>query len=448
MLRYLAVLMLLASVAIAGDVKLDITATTNQTANVKMLFKDAEGDYPDTSTVSWETGATVHSGDFDTGIAAAVANADSGGINLSWTAATGHEQYRLDFNPNDEGWATVAFIHADSTTYGHDVGGSQAPRRGEIEYRIRSFTEDSGDTTWSAVVMATDVFYNQAKRVYSKFHASNGTTIIESTEGSALYVSYPVPDETPPGAPTGLAATPGDGSVALDWNDNGESDLDDYTVYRGTVSGTRPLLQAGVAASNYTDNTAVNGTEYFYSVTATDNSANESGHSSEVSATPAASGGGTYAVASGGVYIKENTDASNVKIVIYDDAGDYLAESPSTAIGADGEYMAVSWPSGPTLVSGDAYYLCVIADGTVQIGTINGDLVRYSSDGTYASPPSTHPTSYKNSGHVAAYVQNSSSDLLLGFTGTTVANTTTVIDDGDIIGNDDLDMPEHTVPTL
>lgn len=96
-------------------------------------------------------------------------------------------------------------------------------------------------------------------------------------------------DTTPPAAPTGLAAVAGDGSVSLDWADNGESDLAGYNVYRDTATGG-PYTQiaADVTTSDYVDNTAVNGTTYYYVVTAVDTSSNESAAGAEVAATPQA----------------------------------------------------------------------------------------------------------------------------------------------------------------
>lgn len=97
----------------------------------------------------------------------------------------------------------------------------------------------------------------------------------------------PTVDTVAPAAPTGLLATIGDGSVSLDWNDNVEADFSSYTVYRSTSSGSDYVaLQSGIINSNYVDNAATNGTEYFYVVSALDTSANESDNSSEVSATP------------------------------------------------------------------------------------------------------------------------------------------------------------------
>ncbi|MEZ4655437.1 MAG: endonuclease [Candidatus Eisenbacteria bacterium] len=105
-------------------------------------------------------------------------------------------------------------------------------------------------------------------------------------------------DTTPPGSPTGLVATAGDGSVDLDWADNGESDLAGYNVFRATTAGG-PYSQVNgltVSASAYHDGGLSNGTTYFYVVTAVDLSGNESGNSGEASATPAGGGGGVAGV--------------------------------------------------------------------------------------------------------------------------------------------------------
>lgn len=95
------------------------------------------------------------------------------------------------------------------------------------------------------------------------------------------------PDTTPPEAPTALTATPGDGSVGLDWADNAEPDLASYTVYRSISDGINYTpVATGVSSSAYTDNTVINGTVYYYVVTATDSNMNESAFSSQVSALP------------------------------------------------------------------------------------------------------------------------------------------------------------------
>ncbi|MBN2270186.1 MAG: tandem-95 repeat protein [Sedimentisphaerales bacterium] len=97
--------------------------------------------------------------------------------------------------------------------------------------------------------------------------------------------------DPPPAAPTGLAATTGDGQVSLDWGDNGEADLAGYNVYQATVSGGPYTKLNGtlLATSDYLDLAVTNGVTYYYVVTAVDAATptpNESGYSSEASATP------------------------------------------------------------------------------------------------------------------------------------------------------------------
>jgi parallel beta-helix repeat protein len=95
------------------------------------------------------------------------------------------------------------------------------------------------------------------------------------------------PDTEPPAAPMSLTATAGPGSVALDWADNTEPDLASYSVYRSeTGGGPYSLVTDGVTGSQYTDTGLSGGTTYYYVVTADDTSGNESGYSSEASATP------------------------------------------------------------------------------------------------------------------------------------------------------------------
>lgn len=106
--------------------------------------------------------------------------------------------------------------------------------------------------------------------------------------GNWLYVPPEPPDTTPPAAPTNLTTSDGDETVSLDWDDNGEPDVNGYNVYRSTIydSGYAKLNSPLLTDSNYIDNTVTNSTVYFYYVTASDTSLNESGGSSKVSALP------------------------------------------------------------------------------------------------------------------------------------------------------------------
>ncbi len=82
-----------------------------------------------------------------------------------------------------------------------------------------------------------------------------------------------------PAAPSGLEATPQDGTVQLGWDAAGGADT--YNVYRSTssgVDGSGSPLDTSIDQSSYTDGTAENGTEYFYAVSAV---ASEGGESAE-----------------------------------------------------------------------------------------------------------------------------------------------------------------------
>jgi hypothetical protein len=89
-----------------------------------------------------------------------------------------------------------------------------------------------------------------------------------------------------PDAPTGLAAAAGDGEVALSWAAADRATK--YNVKRSTASGgPYTTIAAGVAGTSYTDTDVLNGTTYYYVVSAV-NAGGESADSAEASATPEA----------------------------------------------------------------------------------------------------------------------------------------------------------------
>lgn len=97
----------------------------------------------------------------------------------------------------------------------------------------------------------------------------------------------PPSDTTPPAIPTGLSATAGDGKVSLTWNANTESDLHSYHLFKGTVDGgwVDYFISVGKNTTNYTDNNVNSGTTYYYRISASDDSGNQSDRSAQVSAT-------------------------------------------------------------------------------------------------------------------------------------------------------------------
>jgi subtilisin family serine protease len=116
---------------------------------------------------------------------------------------------------------------------------------------------------------------------------SVGETVSNEATGTAL--SPAAPD-----APV-LAAIGGNGHVLLGWNlpaDNG-SPITGFTVARGTTPGGESTLTTlGPTATSFDDTTATNGTQYFYTVAATNGHGTTA--SNEVSATPLTSQGAYF----------------------------------------------------------------------------------------------------------------------------------------------------------
>ena len=99
----------------------------------------------------------------------------------------------------------------------------------------------------------------------------------------------PPPPDTPPSQPV-LTATAGNASVALSWTapNPGSQPISTYRIYRWTASSPEALLvDTGTTTTTYVDATAVNGTTYWYQVSAT-SAVGEGPRSAPQSATPQA----------------------------------------------------------------------------------------------------------------------------------------------------------------
>ncbi len=105
---------------------------------------------------------------------------------------------------------------------------------------------------------------------------------------------------TAPSAPANLTATPSSGQVALAWT--ASTGATSYNVYRGTASNAElSTTLTSVTSPSYTDTSLVNGTAYYYKVTAV-NSSGESSRSNEATATPAAGAVTITNVSTGAAY--------------------------------------------------------------------------------------------------------------------------------------------------
>lgn len=103
---------------------------------------------------------------------------------------------------------------------------------------------------------------------------------------------------TPPNRPTGLRAIPGVGRVFLSWNENKESDLAGYHVYRSMKHGKDydRLTDKLLLRTTYSDATVTVSKTYYYVVTAVDQSGNESEYSHEIKVTVEQLGGDSFMI--------------------------------------------------------------------------------------------------------------------------------------------------------
>lgn len=156
---------------------------------------------------------------------------------------------------------------------------------GATSYHVKRSTTSRAETQISAPTANsfTDTgLTNGAKYFYVVSAVNAGGESANSSEVSAT----PTAPATPPPTPTGLQATPGNTQVALTWN--ATTGATSYHVKRSTTSGG-PFNStlASPTGTNYTDAAVINGTAYYYVVSAV-NATGESANSAQVSATPTA----------------------------------------------------------------------------------------------------------------------------------------------------------------
>jgi hypothetical protein len=98
-------------------------------------------------------------------------------------------------------------------------------------------------------------------------------------------------DGIPPDRPNNIIATVGNQSITLSWNQNDESDLLKYYIYRDNTSPASTLYDSLISDSVldtvYVDNDVINGQIYYYRIAAVDITENVSDYSLEVDGTPA-----------------------------------------------------------------------------------------------------------------------------------------------------------------
>jgi fibronectin type 3 domain-containing protein len=135
---------------------------------------------------------------------------------------------------------------------------------------LRSTTSGSGYTAIAYSVTGTS---------YADTSVTDGTTYyyeVTAVNSGGQSASSAQTAALPIAAPTNLAATGNTGSVALTWTTT--TGATSFDVKRAVISGgPYTTVAADVTGTSYTDNTAINGTTYYYVVTALDGVGETSG---------------------------------------------------------------------------------------------------------------------------------------------------------------------------
>ena len=216
--------------------------------------------------------------------------------------------------------------------------------------KYETWRDPDGDGTFNKTI--TGVF-NGAWNLHV-FLPSGNVLLSDMKSGTFVFRVDPI---APPGAASGLAATPGDTQVGLTWT--AASGATGHSVHRGTTSGgPYTTVKTNVVGTSFTDTGLANGTTYYYVVSGT-NAEGEGASSNQAAATPAPGGPSTVtftSVAAQDGWVLESSETSN--------AGGSINATASTtsALRAgdnnqDRQYKAVvsfdtaAIPDGATIVS-------------------------------------------------------------------------------------------------
>jgi fibronectin type 3 domain-containing protein len=217
-------------------------------------------------------------------------------LNYTATAGDAGKYIAVSFaSPGTRGsWAMFDDFNLSVLSIPAAPGGLTAtPGNGQVGLSWSAVPNASGYYIKRSLVSGgsyNNIATNSANLTFTDAGLANGTTYYHVVSAfnqagagtnSAQVSAVPLPPL--PAIPTGLTAQASNGQINLSWNASAYAT--GYNVFRSLIPGgfdTR--LANNIASTNHTDTSAVSGTPYYYSVTAT-NMAGQSDFSSQASAT-------------------------------------------------------------------------------------------------------------------------------------------------------------------
>lgn len=207
--------------AVSGTSYIDASPTNGSIYSYTVSAANSAGTSGESTSASTTPRAVAPASAPATVTATSLQNASAGGITLNWSAVSGAVGYIVQ----------RAMAAGGPYTY---LGSLSA-----LTYTNTGLTAN------------TPYFYQVA---------------VMNSGGTSAFITASA--TTPPAAPTNLVATAGNSKVTLSWS--AATEATSYVVGRATVTGgPYTNIASGVATTSYVDNTAGNGSTYYYVVAAT-----------------------------------------------------------------------------------------------------------------------------------------------------------------------------------
>ncbi|TAL18393.1 hypothetical protein EPN96_01085, partial [bacterium] len=198
--------------------------------------------------------------------------------------------------PSAGTWSGLAFNRDPS-------GANSTIRNAQIKYAVDGIKTSNSDlsinysdivfcsgygvnnTTPAKPIDATNNWWGDSSGPYHATTNISGTGCKVTNE--VLYNPWLGGTSIAPLKPSGVSLTPGDGILTLAWSANPDTGVEGHNVYRSLTSGG-DYVKVGnlLVEQNFADTDVVNGTTYYYVVTAQNSQGMESVYSNEVSDHP------------------------------------------------------------------------------------------------------------------------------------------------------------------